>query len=124
MTETHGRTVAKAITYRIMAVVSSVVMVGWYSAIFVELSKTLVYYVCERAWLRTQWGTHNHCETMTRSIAKAVVYRAVATVAVAYWVGWYTALWLALVQTLIFVANDRAWQYIQWGRFDIDHAVR
>jgi len=116
MTETYSRTVAKAITYRLMAIVSSVLMVGWQSAIYVEISKTLIFYVCERAWLRSHWGIKDGIETLARSITKSIVYRAIATVAVAYWVGWVSALWLALVQTVLFVINDRVWQLIDWGR--------
>ena len=106
----------KAISYRFMAIVSSVIMVGWESAIYVEISKTLIFYVCERAWLKSSWGIKDGIETMMRSMIKSVVYRIIATVIVAYWVGWISALWLALVQTVLFVANDRAWQFIDWGR--------
>jgi uncharacterized membrane protein len=116
MIETYLRTVAKAVSYRFMAIVSSVIMVGWESAIYVEISKTLIFYVCERAWLKSSWGIKDGIETMMRSMIKSVVYRIIATVAVAYWVGWISALWLALVQTVLFVANDRAWQFIDWGR--------
>jgi len=45
-----------------------------------------------------------------------VVYRIVATVAVTFWVGLEDALWLAAVQTLLFIVNDRIWQFIDWGR--------
>ena len=116
MTETYFRTIAKSISYRSLAIVSSVIMVGWESAIPVEISKTLVFYVCERAWLKFHWGIKDGIETMMRSMIKSIVYRIVATVVVAYWVGWINALWLALVQTALFVANDRAWQFIDWGR--------
>jgi uncharacterized membrane protein len=120
MIETHSRTVAKAVSYRLMAIVSSVIMIGWESAVYVEISKTFVFYVCERVWLKSSWGMRDGIETMMRSITKSIVYRAVATVAVAYWVGWVSALWLALVQTMIFIANDRAWQLIKWGRTGSD----
>jgi len=116
MTETYFRTIAKSISYRSLAIVSSVIMVGWESAIYVEISKTLIFYVCERAWLKSSWGIKDGIEIMMRSMIKSIVYRVVATVAVAYWVGWISALWLALVQTVLFVANDRAWQFIDWGR--------
>jgi uncharacterized membrane protein len=116
MTETYFRTIAKSISYRSLAIVSSVIMVGWESAIYVEISKTLIFYVCERAWLKSSWGIKDGIEIMMRSMIKSIVYRIVATVVVAYWVGWIGALWLALVQTALFVANDRAWQFIDWGR--------
>lgn len=114
--ETQSRTVAKAVSYRSLAAISSWIMVGWQSAIYVELSKTVIFYVCERAWLKTSWQCRDGKETMMRSVAKGIVYRSVATMAVAYWVGWESAIWLALVQTVIFVLNDRAWQLVGWGR--------
>ena len=109
MIETYLRTVAKSISYRLLAIVSSVIMVGWESAIYVEISKTLIFYVCERAWLKSSWGLKDGIETMMRSMIKSVVYRIIATVAVAYWVGWISALWLALVQTVLFVEPVRCY---------------
>jgi len=116
MVETHKRTIAKAITYRLLAIVSSVIMIGWYSAVYVELSKTLIFYMCERFWLKISWGTQGQCESWTRTVIKSVFYRIIATIAVAYWVGIESALWLALVQTILFIINDRLWQFVSWGR--------
>lgn len=116
MFETRTRTVAKAITYRLLAIVSSVIMVGWYSAIYVELSKTLIFYICERLWLKISWGQQENYESWTRSVVKSIFYRIVATIAVAFWVGIESALWLALVQTVLFIINDRLWQFVSWGR--------
>jgi uncharacterized membrane protein len=93
-------------------------MVDWHSAIYVELSKTIVFYFCERLWVKVSWGIENGLETWARSLIKSVVYRIVATVAAAYWVGIESALWLALVQTILFVLNDRVWQFISWGLFN------
>lgn len=116
LNETHGRTLSRAVTYRIMAAISSVAMVGISSGILVEISKTVIYYVLERLWLYIDWEVNNGLESQTRIIARAIVYRAVATLAVAYWVGIESALWLALIQTLIFYINERLWQRISWGR--------
>lgn len=116
LAETHRRTLARAVTYRIMAIMSSFAMVGIASGILVELSKTLIYYVLERLWLQVSWQIQSGQETHTRILVRAVVYRAVATVAASYWVGIEAALWLAVIQTLLFYLNDVVWQRISWGK--------
>ena len=116
MQESYARTIAKSVSYRSAAIVSSVIIVGWVDMIYVELSKTLIFIICERLWLRSIWQIHNGVETITRSLVKAVVYRLVATIAVSYWVGIVMALWLAFIQTALFVANDRIWQLVSWGK--------
>jgi uncharacterized membrane protein len=114
--ETRTRTLSKSISYRILAIISSIIIVGWVSAFYVELSKTVIFYLCERGWMKISWGVQNEYETWTRSIVKSIFYRIIATVVVALWVGIESALWLALIQTLLFILNDRVWQSISWGR--------
>lgn len=116
MYETHARSLAKSVTYRLLAIISSIVMVGWVSAIYVEITKTFIFYACERLWLKVSWGIEHQQETWKRSVAKSIFYRVLATIAVAFWVGWADALWLAVVQTLLYVLNDRLWQLSAWGR--------
>jgi uncharacterized membrane protein len=115
--ETHWRTLARAITYRLLAIISSFMLVGIGDGIIVEISKTAIYYLLERLWLYTQWQINEDQETQFRIVTRAIVYRAVATIAVAYWVGIEMALWLALIQTLLFYINERVWQRISWGKF-------
>lgn len=116
MYETHARSLAKSVTYRLLAIISSIIMVGWVSAIYVEITKTFIFYACERLWLKVSWGIEHQQETWKRSVAKSIFYRVLATIAVAFWVGWADALWLAVVQTLLYVLNDRLWQLSAWGR--------
>jgi uncharacterized membrane protein len=99
-----------------MAVISSLIMVGVSSAIAVEVTKTLVYYVMERLWLLTSWQIQQGQETQLRIITRAVVYRVVATVVVSLWVGIEAALWLALVQTVLFYVNEIVWRRVAWGK--------
>lgn len=115
LAETHKRTLARATTYRIMAVISSLAMVGIASGILVEVSKTMIYYVLERLWLHLDWQLVQGRETHVRILARAVVYRVMATVAATYWVGIEAALTLAVIQTLLFYFNDLVWQRISWG---------
>jgi uncharacterized membrane protein len=114
--ETHQRTMARAVSYRALAVISSLIMVGVSSAIAVEVTKTLIYYVLERMWLLTGWQIQQDQETQLRIITRAVAYRVVATVAVSFWVGIESALWLALVQTVLFYVNEIVWRRVAWGK--------
>jgi uncharacterized membrane protein len=114
--ETHQRTMARAVSYRILAELSSFVMVGVASGIVIEVAKTLVYYVMERLWLLTSWQIQQGQETQLRIITRAVVYRVVATVVVSLWVGIEAALWLALVQTVLFYVNEIVWRRVAWGK--------
>lgn len=91
-------------------------MVGITSGIVVEIVKTAIYYILERLWLRISWQINNGNESQLRVITRAVVYRVVATVAVTYWVGIEMALWLAVVQTLLFYLNEMIWSRISWGK--------
>jgi len=110
--EKHWRTAARAISYRALAMISSFIMVGIASGIVVEIVKTGIYYTLERLWLRVNWQINNGRESQLRIVTRAVVYRMVATVAVAYWVGIEMALWLAVVQTLLFYVNEMVWLHI------------
>lgn len=116
LSETRVRTLARAVTYRAMAMIASYLMVGLGQALAVELSKTVIYYVLERYWLRINWQVTNGVESQFRIITRAITYRTVATVAVSYWVGIDLALILALIHTVLFYMNDMAWQKIPWGK--------
>jgi uncharacterized membrane protein len=116
LTETHQRTLARAMTYRFMALLSSLALAGITNGVIVEVVKTLIYYLLERAWLKLAWQVVGGQESQVRIITRAVVYRVVATVAVAYWVGIELALWLAVIQTLLFYFNELVWRRITWGK--------
>lgn len=116
LAETRWRTAARAISYRALAIISSFIMVGITSGVVVEIVKTMIYFSLERLWLHVNWQINNGIESQVRVVTRAVVYRMVATVAVAYWVGIEMALWLAVVQTLLFYLNEMAWRRISWGK--------
>lgn len=56
MTETHARTIARAVSYRIIATAITAVWTGLSAAIAIHLILTLVHYVMERLWLKVSWG--------------------------------------------------------------------
>ena len=56
MTETHKRTLARAISWRIVATVVTAYFTGLTGAIVINIWMTIAHYVHERIWLKIQWG--------------------------------------------------------------------
>jgi uncharacterized membrane protein len=56
MIETHKRTIARAISYRIAALIITALMIGLSKAVSIHIVLTILYYICERLWLRISWG--------------------------------------------------------------------
>ena len=56
MTETHARTVARTISYRLVATGITAVVTGLGTAIAIHIVLTAVHYAMERAWLKIKWG--------------------------------------------------------------------
>ncbi len=57
--ELHKRTIARAISWRIVATLVTAVWTGLSGAIIINVFMTLAHYVHERAWLKIQWGKTN-----------------------------------------------------------------
>jgi len=56
MRETHKRTLARAISYRLVALIATALITGIKEAIFIHIILTVIYYICERTWLNISWG--------------------------------------------------------------------
>jgi uncharacterized membrane protein len=56
MTETHKRTIARAVSYRIVATIITALITGIEKAILIHVLLTLIHYVMERIWLKIEWG--------------------------------------------------------------------
>ena len=56
MTETHKRTIVRAISWRIVATLVTAAFTGLSGAIIINIWMTLAHYVHERAWLTLNWG--------------------------------------------------------------------
>lgn len=54
--ETHKRTIARAVSYRLTALLATALMIGIKEAVYIHLVLTVIYYICERLWLRVSWG--------------------------------------------------------------------
>jgi len=56
MIETHKRTIIRAITYRILALLITALWTGISDAIIIHIILTTVHYIHERIWLKIDWG--------------------------------------------------------------------
>jgi uncharacterized membrane protein len=54
--ETKKRTLARTISYRIVALLITAIWTGLADAIIIHIVLTLIHYVFERIWLRIKWG--------------------------------------------------------------------
>ena len=59
MTETHKRTLTRAISWRIVATLVTAAFTGLSGAIIINIWMTVAHYIHERAWLKVKWGTNN-----------------------------------------------------------------
>lgn len=56
MTETHLRTIARTVTYRITALLITAIWTGLGDAVAIHIVLALVQYTMERVWLKVKWG--------------------------------------------------------------------
>ena len=56
MTETHKRTILRAVSYRIIALLITAIWTGLSDAIIIHIILTAVHYIMERVWLKIKWG--------------------------------------------------------------------
>ena len=54
--ETHKRTLARTISYRVIATLITAYFTGLTTAVFLHILLTLVHYLMERVWLKIEWG--------------------------------------------------------------------
>jgi len=57
MIETHARTLARTVAYRITALLITAVWTGLSDAVAIHVVLAIVQYAMERIWLRIKWGT-------------------------------------------------------------------
>jgi hypothetical protein len=56
MTELHTRTIARTVSYRIVALLITSLWTGLSEAIAIHFVLAIVQYMMERAWLKINWG--------------------------------------------------------------------
>ncbi len=59
MSESHIRTFARAVTWRIVATLVTAAFTGLSGAIIINIWMTVAHYIHERAWLKVKWGKQN-----------------------------------------------------------------
>lgn len=134
--ETQARTVAKTLTYRILAVIAvmlisiamgaSTATAGKIGMIVIILG-TAMYYIHERLWILSSWlKLENGHDRQWRSILKTVLYRALTMIAAfivgkifitdsnAMAAGFMIA--QSLSNVILFYIVERIYDMINWGR--------
>jgi len=56
MAETHKRTIARTLTYRIAALLITAIWTGLGDAVLIHIVLAALHYVMERIWLKIKWG--------------------------------------------------------------------
>ena len=56
MTESHKRTLIRAISWRIIATLVTAAFTGLSGAIVINIFMTIAHYIHERVWLKVNWG--------------------------------------------------------------------
>jgi uncharacterized membrane protein len=59
MRESHARTIARTISYRIAALIITAFWTGLGDAIAIHFVLMVLHYVMERLWLKIDWGKSN-----------------------------------------------------------------
>jgi uncharacterized membrane protein len=88
--ETHARTVVKAIIYRVLSVISIIVLSLLFGAsqqtagimgLVVVVVGTTIYYLHDRVWLKFSWLVSNDSgkDLISRSLLKTIIYRTITT---------------------------------------------
>lgn len=57
--ETHSRTLARTISYRIAALLITALWTGLGDAVLIHIVLATLHYVMERVWLKIKWGKVN-----------------------------------------------------------------
>lgn len=139
LNETHIRTTAKTVSYRILSILSGMlatILVGGTGAmagqvgLVMLIAGTIMYYLHDRVWLLFTWGlSDNAFETPKRSIAKMVVYRLMVIVAMIFTArliitddNTVAASWAAIsmvMQLIIYYALERIFNTMNWGKQEV-----
>jgi uncharacterized membrane protein len=56
MSETHSRTLARTVGWRIIATIMTIPFTGLSTAILIHVILTVAHYIHERVWLKIKWG--------------------------------------------------------------------
>jgi len=136
--ETHKRTVAKTIVYRILAVISIALLSLAFGAsnstaggiaLFILVFGCTFYYIHDRLWTRTNWlRDQAGFDKVSRSAIKTAIYRIV-TLIVAFFLAKLTftdnngsALAFTVAQSavnmILYYIVERVFNLLSWGKIE------
>lgn len=135
--ETHVRTVLKAIVYRILSVISIIILSLLFGAsqqtagimgLVVVVVGTTIYYIHDRIWVKFSWliSKDEGKDLISRSLIKTIIYRTITTLVgiiiarIVLTDSTGTAIEFAvsqaIVNALLFYLVERVANLIPWGR--------
>lgn len=134
-TETHARTIAKLVAYRVVVTIGSMLLVlavGGSNAqagsvgLVVLVAGSIIYYLHDRAWILSRWArSADATDAQSRSILKTVIYRFIV---MAVGIVLFKLLgldneqsaWLVVSTVLlnmsVYYAVERIFNRISWGK--------
>jgi uncharacterized membrane protein len=137
--ETHLRTVVKTVLYRILSLCGIFVLSLLWGAssqtaglmvLLVIIFGSTIYYIHDRVWLMFKWKREDGKDSMSRSLAKTVIYRIITTIVGAILaklvlqtstesaVTW--ALAQAATNMVLYFIMERGFNYIKWGTYKVE----
>jgi uncharacterized membrane protein len=134
--ETHLRTIVKAAIYRVMSIVTTVIMTllfggsieqAWSMGLIVLIIGSTHYYLYDRLWLYIPWRRSDEGnDSQVRSIVKAVVYRITAMMSIAITarlvfadsnlIAFLVAFGKFILASITYFVIERVFNLIEWGK--------
>jgi len=135
ITESHTRTLTKTILYRVLSIISAMIITlivgagmnaAGNVALFIMVVGTAMYYIHDRAWLLFSWGRTDGNDSSRRSLAKTIVYRLLVVVAMVITARLFVSddmatnvIWAVssmVVQLGIYFGLERIFDCLSWGK--------
>lgn len=139
MTDSHVRSVAKGITWRVTASIDTILLAFLVTGVFVNavkigvvevFTKIALYYLHERVWNVIPYGRiHGVGPTHARSLVKGISWRffgTMDTIVISYFI---TGMWISafaigglelITKIIIYYVHERAWGKVKWGRIIVE----
>lgn len=134
--ETHLRTIVKAAIYRVMSIVTTVIMTllfggsieqAWSMGLIVLIIGSTHYYLYDRLWLYIPWRRSDEGnDSQVRSIVKAVIYRITAMMSIAITarlvfadsnlIAFLVAFGKFILASITYFVIERVFNLIEWGK--------
>jgi uncharacterized membrane protein len=136
--ETHARTIAKVITWRVALTTSHLInawivtgnwITGLQIAALATIINSVLFWAHERVWNQAQWRRHHLEYTFIdghpRTISKIVTWRIAVSISnfVIPWIitgSWQSGLAFLTVATvvnmIIYWTHERVWNRVSWGK--------